>query len=41
MISRTKKIKMKKIYCNICGTYRNFENPKISYSFEKNIGSFY
>ena len=25
---------MKKIYCIICGNYRKFENPKISYIFE-------
>ena len=26
---------MKKIYCVICGRYRKFNNPKISYIFEK------
>ena len=24
---------MKKIYCVICGKYRKFKNPKISYIF--------
>ena len=27
--------KMKKLYCVICGKYRKFEKPKISYIFEK------
>ena len=26
---------MKKLYCVICGKYRKFEKPKISYVFEK------
>ena len=26
---------MKKIYCVICGKYRIFKNPKISYIFQK------
>ena len=26
---------MKKIYCVICGKYRKFEKPKISYLLEK------
>ena len=26
---------MKKLYCVICGKYRKFKNPKISYIFEK------
>ena len=26
---------MKKIYCIICGKYRKFEKPKISYLLEK------
>ena len=26
---------MKKIYCIICGNYRKFKDPKISYIFEK------
>ena len=26
---------MKKLYCVICGKYRKFENPKISYLLEK------
>ena len=28
---------MKKLYCVICGKYRKFEKPKISYLLEKNI----
>ena len=28
---------MKKIYCVICGKYRKFKNPKISYIFEKTL----
>ena len=28
---------MRKIYCVICGKYRKFKNPKISYIFEKSI----
>ena len=31
----TKKIKMKKICCNICGKYKKHKNPKILYIFEK------
>ena len=26
----SKKVKMKKIYCIVCGKYRKFKNPKIS-----------
>ena len=26
---------MKKLYCVICGKYKKFENPKISYILEK------
>ena len=26
---------MKKLYCVICGKYRKFEKPKISYLLEK------
>ena len=26
---------MKKVYCVICGKYRKFEKPKISYLLEK------
>ena len=37
IFSITKKIKMKKIYCVICGKYREFEKPKISYIFEKTL----
>ena len=29
--------KMKKLYCFICGKYRKFQNPKISYIFEKGL----
>ena len=28
---------MKKIYCVICGKYRKFKNPKISYIFGKTL----
>ena len=28
---------MKKLYFVICGTYRKFENPKISYILEKTL----
>ena len=28
-------------YCVICGNYRKFEKPRISYLLEKNISSFY
>ena len=28
---------MKKLYCFICDKYRKFENPKISYLFEKTL----
>ena len=28
---------MKKLYCIICGKYRKFKNPKLTYIFEKNI----
>ena len=28
---------MKKMYCVICGGYRKFKNPKISYIFEKTL----
>ena len=35
MFSITEKIKIKKIHCAICGKYRKFKNPKISYIFEK------
>ena len=33
----TKKVKMKKLYCVICGSYRKFEKPKISYFLEKRL----
>ena len=29
---------MKRLYCAICGKYRKFKNPKISYIFEKKLG---
>ena len=28
---------MKKIYCVICGKYKKFEKPKISYLLEKTL----
>ena len=28
---------MKKLYCVICGNYRKFEKPKISYLLEKTL----
>ena len=28
---------MKNIYCVICGKYRKFKKPKISYIFEKTV----
>ena len=28
---------MKKIHCVICGKYRKFQKPKISYIFEKRL----
>ena len=28
---------MRKLYCVICGKYRKFEKPKISYLLEKTI----
>ena len=28
---------MKKLYCVICGQYRKFEKPKISYFLEKTL----
>ena len=28
---------MKQIYCVICGKYRKFRKPKISYIFEKTL----
>ena len=33
--SITKKVNMKKLYCVICGKYKKFRNPKISYVFVK------
>ena len=35
--SVTKKVKMKKLYCVICGKYRKSEKPKISYILEKTL----
>ena len=37
IFSITKKVKMKKIYCIICGKYKKFLNPKISYIFDKTL----
>ena len=28
---------MKKLYCVICGKYKNFEKPKISYILERTL----
>ena len=28
---------MKTLYCIICGKYRKFQNPEISYIFEKTL----
>ena len=33
----TKKVNMKKIQCVICGKYRKFNNPKISYILEETL----
>ena len=35
MIMRRMTKKRKKLYCVICGKYRKFEKPKISYLLEK------
>ena len=32
-----KKIKMKKLYCVICGKYRKFKKPKKSYILERTL----
>ena len=37
IFSITEKVKMKKLYCVICGKYRKFEKPKISYILEKTL----
>ena len=37
IFSVTKKVKMKKLYCVICGKYREFKNPKISYIFDNTL----
>ena len=37
IMSVTRKVKMKKIHCVICGKYRKFKNPKISYILKKAI----
>ena len=37
IFSITKKVKIKKIFCVICGKYRKFKKPKISYIFEKTL----
>ena len=31
------KAMLKKLYCVICGKYRKFKNPKISYILEKTL----
>ena len=41
LFSITKKFKMKKIYCLICGKNKKFKNPIMLYIFEKNISSFF
>ena len=33
----TKEVKMKKLYCLICGTYRKFEKSKPSYLLKKRL----
>ena len=40
VLSVTEEIKIKNIYCVLCGKYRKFRHQKISYIFEKNISSF-
>ena len=37
VFSVTKKNKMRKIYCIICGKYRDFKNPRILHIFEKTV----
>ena len=37
IFSVTKKVKMRKLYCVICGKYRKFKNPKISYIFDNTL----
>ena len=37
LFSITNKVKMNKIYFIICGKYKKFKNPKLSYIFEKTI----
>ena len=37
IFSITKKVKMKKLYCIICGKYRKFEKPKVSFLLEKTL----
>ena len=37
IVSVTRKVKMKKIHCVICGKNRKFKNPKISYILKKAI----
>ena len=38
IFSITVKVKMGKIYYNVCGKYRKFKSPKISYIFKKILG---
>ena len=40
LFSATKTIKMKKIYCVICGNYKKFENLNIPYVLEKKLAFF-
>ena len=35
LFSITNKVKMNKIYFIICGKYKKFKNPKLSYIFKK------
>ena len=37
IFSVTKKVKIKKLYCVICGKYRKLEKPKMLYIFEKEL----
>ena len=37
IFSITKKVKMKQIYCVICGKYIKFEKPKILHILEKTL----
>ena len=37
IFSITNKVKMKKLYCAICGKNKKIEKPKISYVLEKTL----